>query len=110
MAMQFVPFNFHLTQLRYTKAAMDVLPTYRPNAKTPAAGAAHLVYDADGATDWDVLHKGPGDAAFSVVADDVIVKVYDATGLAAGNHEYKVIGRISQGDGPENAVATIVVA
>ena len=36
MPMQFVSFNFHLTQLRYVKAAMDVLPTYRPNGKTPA--------------------------------------------------------------------------
>ena len=36
MPMQFVSFNFHLTQLRYIKAAMDVLATYRPNGKTPA--------------------------------------------------------------------------
>ena len=32
----FVSFDFHLTQLRYIKAAMDVVPTYRPNGKTPA--------------------------------------------------------------------------
>ena len=79
-------------------------------ATSPAPGAGHVEYDADHATQFDVLHKGPGDAAFSVVADDVIVKVYDATGLAAGNHEYKVIGRNSRGDGPESAVSTIVVA
>lgn len=78
-------------------------------ATSPAPGAAHLVYDAEGATDWDVLHKGPGDLEFSVVADDVIVKTYDTTGLAAGSHDYKVIGRNSQGSGPESAISTIVV-
>ena len=31
-----------------------------------------------------MLHKGPGDAAFAVVADDIIVTTYNATGLAAG--------------------------
>lgn len=91
-------------------------PSQPPNqsvisvATSPAPGAAHVVYDADGATDWDVLHKGPGDATFTLVADDVIVKVYDTTGLAAGSHEYKVIGRNSRGVGPESDVATINVA
>ncbi len=102
------------------REVIDAVPTeaasQEPNraaisvATSPAPGAAHVVYDAAGATEFDVLHKGPGDAAFSVVADDVIVKVYDATGLAAGNHEYKVIGRNAQGPGPESAVATINVA
>ena len=78
-------------------------------ATSPAAGAAHLEYDADGGTEFDVLHKGPGDATFSVVADDVIVKTYDTTGLPAGSHEYKVIPSNAQGPGPESAVSTIVV-
>jgi len=102
------------------REVIDAIPVEAPSqppdqavisvATSPAPGAAHVVYDANGATDWDVLHKGPGDAAFSVVADDVIVKVYDATGLAAGSHEYKVIGRNAQGTGPESAVSTIAVA
>jgi len=56
------------------------------------------------------LHKGPGDAAFAIVDDDTIERVYDTTGLAAGSHDYKVIPRNSRGLGPESAVSTIVVA
>jgi len=33
----------------------------------------------------------------------------DATGLAAGAHEYKVIPRNSRGDGPESAVSVVNV-
>jgi len=79
-------------------------------ATSPAAGSVHLEYDADGGTSFDVLHKGPGAAAFAVVAADVIVTVYDTAGLAAGSHDYKVIPRNSRGNGPESAVSTIVVA
>ena len=79
-------------------------------ASSPAAGSIHLVFDAERATQFDVLQKGPGDPDFSVVANDIIVKVYDATGLAAGSYDFKVVGRNSQGPGPESAVSTIVVA
>jgi len=79
-------------------------------ATSPAAGAAHLEFDAERATEFDVLQKGPGDPDFVVVGDDIITKTYDATGLAAGSYDFKVIGRNSQGAGPESAVSTIVVA
>lgn len=80
------------------------------NASSPSAGAAHFDYDAPHSTSWDVLRKGPGQTAFVKVANDVIVKSYDATGLPAGAYEFKVIGRNSKGDGPESAVTTINVA
>ena len=79
------------------------------SASSPAAGAVHFDYDAPHGTSWDVFRKGPGDAAFVKVASDVIVKSYDATGLAAGDYEFKVVGRNSKGDGPESAVSTITV-
>jgi len=78
-------------------------------ATSPAAGAAHLEYDADRATSFGVLQKGPADPAFSIVEPDTIADVYDATGLAAGNYEFKVIGRNSQGPGPESAVSSVVI-
>lgn len=78
-------------------------------ASSPAPGAAHLDYDAPHSTSWDVFRKGPGDADFAKVANDVIVKTYDATGLAAGAYEFKVVGRNSKGDGLESAVSTINV-
>ena len=79
-------------------------------ATSPAAGQAHLEFSATHATSYDVLHKGPGDAAFAVVADDIIVTAYNATGLTAGAHEYKVAGRNSRGTGPESDVSTVNVA
>ena len=78
-------------------------------ATSPGAGAAHLEFSATHATTYDVLHKGPADPAFTVVADDIIVTTYNATGLVAGAHEYKVIGRNSRGTGPESDVGTIAV-
>ena len=80
------------------------------NAASPAAGAAHFDYDAPRSTSWDVFRKGPGQTAFVKVANDVIVKSYDAAGLVAGAYEFKVIGRNSRGDGPASAVSTITVA
>jgi len=77
---------------------------------SPGPGQAHLEYDAEHATSFDVLHKGPADTAFATVADDVIEKLYNTSGLAAGTHEYKVIGQNSRGNGPESAVASIAVA
>jgi hypothetical protein len=79
-------------------------------ATSPAADGVHLEFDADRATSFDVLQKGPGDPDFVVVADDIITTTYDATGLPAGSYDFKVIGRNSQGPGPESAVSTIVVA
>lgn len=79
-------------------------------ATSPGAGQARLVFSALHATSYDVLHKGPGDAAFTVVADDIIVTTYNATGLVAGVHEYKVVGRNSRGSGPESNVSVVTVA
>lgn len=54
--------------------------------------------------------KGPGDADFVKVTDDIITKFYDATGLAAGAHDFKGVGRNSKGDGPASNVSTVNVA
>lgn len=102
------------------REVIDSIPTrpaqQEPNqaeitvATSPAAGQAHLKFNALHATSYDVVHKGPGDTEFTPVADDIIETLYNASGLAAGAHEYKVIGQNSRGNGPESAVATINVA
>lgn len=79
-------------------------------ANSPAAGSVHLEFDADRATSFDVLQKGPGDPDFAPVASDLITTSYDGSGLAPGSYAFKIIGRNSQGPGPESAVSTIVVA
>lgn len=78
-------------------------------ATSPAAGAAHLVYDAPRGTSFDVFRKGPSDAAFLLVADDTIDKTYDASGLPAGNHDFKVTARNSKGTGPASDVSVVAV-
>ena len=78
-------------------------------ATSPAPGAAHLEFGAPGATTFDVLQKGPGDLDFSVVAADLITTEFDATGLPPGSYEFKVVGKNSQGSGPESAISTILV-
>ena len=79
-------------------------------ATSPAAGEAHLEFDATHGTSFDVLHKGPGATTFTLVAEDIIQTTYNATGLAAGAHAYKVIGRNSRGAGPASDVSTVNVA
>lgn len=79
-------------------------------ATSPGAGQAHLEFEAPHMTSGDVLHKAPGAPDFVKVADDIIEKFFNATGLAPGAHEYKIIPRNSRGDGPESAVSVVNVA
>ena len=74
------------------------------------ASQVHLEFDALHATSFDVLHQGPDETEFTTVADDTIDKTFDASGLASGNHEYKIIGQNSRGNGPESEVMTVAVA
>lgn len=78
-------------------------------AATQLPGQAHLEFEAPHMTSADVLHKAPGAPAFVRVANEIIEKFFNATGLAPGAHEYKIIPRISRGDSPESAVSTVNV-
>ncbi|MFM2123819.1 MAG: hypothetical protein RL328_270 [Acidobacteriota bacterium] len=57
-----------------------------------------------------MLHKAPGATTFTLVADDTLQNTHNATGLAPGAHEYKIIGRNSRGTGPASDVSTVTVA
>lgn len=78
-------------------------------ATSPAANQAHLAYDAPHGTTFDVYRKGPGDAAFILVAEDTIDKTYNASGLVPGNHDFKVVARNSKGTGPASDVSVVAV-
>ena len=79
-------------------------------ATSPGAGKAHLEFDANHATSFDVLQKAPGAVSFVKVVDDEIEKSYEATGLTPGVYEFKVLGRNSLGDGAESAASPVTVA
>jgi hypothetical protein len=79
-------------------------------ATSPGAGKAHLVFDANHGTSFDVLMKAPGAATFTKVVDDAVEKTYDATGLTAGLYQFEVIGRNSLGDGAASAAVSVTVA
>ena len=78
-------------------------------ATSPAPNQAHIAFDAPHGTSFDVYRKGPGDAAFILVAEDTIDKTYNASGLAAGTHEFKVVPRNSKGTGPASEVSVVAV-
>jgi len=78
-------------------------------AQSPAPGQVHLEYSAAHATSYDLLHKGPAETEFALVADDVIETAYDAADLATGEHEYKVVGQNSRGSGLESEAASVAV-
>lgn len=96
--------------------SIPTAPAQQPPAKatvtsatSPAAGTATLAYDAERGTSFDIFRKGPGDADFLKVGDDVLVKTFTLTGLVAGNHEFKVLPRNSRGTGPESDVIAVNV-
>jgi hypothetical protein len=79
-------------------------------AESPGNGAVHLVFTAEHATSFKVLHQGPEDEQFAQVADVLKPGEYTATGLPSGAHQYKVVGVNSRGEGPPSEVVTLNVA
>ncbi len=79
-------------------------------ATSPAEGEAHLEFDAAHATSFQVWYKAPGEAQFVQAGDSIRPGNYSVVGLAAGNHEYQIVGVNSRGEGPASATATVSVA
>ena len=69
-----------------------------------------LKFDATHATSFQVWLKAPGEAQFVLVGDSIRPGSFSASGLAAGNHEYQIVGVNSRGEGPASATASVSVA
>lgn len=78
-------------------------------AVSAGPGKGHVAFEAPNATSFTLLHKGPGDAVFAVVQTGEATS-FDGVNLAPGEHQYKVFGSNSRGNGPESAVVTVAVA
>jgi len=93
--------------------------TTRP---TPAVGQAvisnvmvsgqdvHFDFTAPHGTRFTVYHKAPGSPVFLVVVTETREKSITLHDLAEGEHQFKVVGINSDGEGPESAVTTVQVA
>ncbi len=68
-----------------------------------------LTFDAARATQFQLLHKGPGDAVFAVLADGLTENSFLYTAQPAGGHAYKVIGSNSVGTGAESLPVVVTV-
>ena len=79
------------------------------SAAVTTPGTVHLVFDAPSATTFDVLHRLVGAAAWVPLADNIITKTFDAAGLAAGVHEFAIIGQNSRGAGEQSDTAAVTV-
>ncbi len=69
-----------------------------------------LEFDAARATEFQLLHKRPGDADFSVLAVEITENVFQHMAQPAGGHSYKVIGSNSVGAGLESLPVVVTVA
>lgn len=78
-------------------------------AESVEPGEVHLAFTAEHATSFQVWHKGPGEAVFVLVAETLLPGVYDTAGLAAGAHEYQIVGVNSRGEGPVSLPSTVEV-
>jgi len=68
-----------------------------------------LWYGAEGATSFQVWHKGPGEPVFALV-DTTVSGEYAVFGLAGGMHAYKAVGLNAAGAGPASEPFTVEVA
>jgi hypothetical protein len=73
-------------------------------------GSLKLSFDAARATQFKLLHKGPGDANFSVLAEGLTEKTFVQQSVPVGGHTYKVLGSNSAGAGAESLPFLVTVA
>lgn len=70
---------------------------------------AHLDYDADGATSFDIYERETGAAEFGKFEEDRLEKTIDIPALSPGPHEFYVRGRNARGLGEESEIVTVEV-
>lgn len=98
---------------------IDAIPTESPrnlpgkavisDSGSPATGVAHLDYDCDGATTFDIYHKAPGETEFGKHEEDRLEKTIDIISLDPGTHEFYVRGRNARGLGEESETVSVEV-
>lgn len=105
------------------RGIIDAIPTESPrnvpgkavinSATNPASGSVLLDYECPGATSYDIFMQAPGSPDFVLVAEDLIVKIYEITGLAPSTppdvYSFYVRGRNSRGFGEDSDATSLEV-
>ena len=101
------------------REVIDAIPTESPrnlpakatisDSGSPATGVAHLAYDADGATSFDIYHRAPGEEEFGKYEEDRLEKTIDIISLDPGVHEFYLRGRNARGLGEESEIVSVDV-
>ena len=73
-------------------------------------GTVKLTFGASRAITYVLLHKGPGDTVYTIIAEGIDVRTFEHASPGLGDHHYKMFGRNNQGDGSESAVLAVEVA
>lgn len=103
---------------------IDAIPTESPrnvpgkalisSAVNTVPGTVQLDYNCAGATSFDIFMQSPGSPDFLIVAEDILEKVYDVTGLAPSTppdqYSFYVRGRNSRGFGEDSDVVSVDVS
>lgn len=98
------------------RGIIDAIPTESPrnvpgkafinSATNPSPGTALLDYGCSGATSFDLFMLAPGSPEYVLVAEDVIVKVYEVSGLTPSTppeqYSFYVRGRNARGFGEDS--------
>lgn len=79
-------------------------------AFSPEPGAVRLEFEAEHATSFKVLYKGPDDAEFQEVAEVLKPGVYMTSGLGPGTHQFQIVPVNSRGPGEPGEIMSIQVA
>lgn len=72
--------------------------------------AVKLNFGAARAKTFTLLHQGPGQSAYTVLADGLTAKSFEHAVPTPGRHSYKVTGQNSAGTGAESGVLEVTVA
>jgi hypothetical protein len=102
---------------------IDAIPTESPrnlpgkailiSATNPAPSTVLLDYDCPGATSYDIFMQSPGSPDYVLVAEDLITKTYELTGLSPSTppdmYSFYVRGRNSRGFGDDSDTMTVEV-
>jgi hypothetical protein len=73
------------------------------------SGEAHVAWDADGGTLFDLLRMRPGETEFTLQLEKTILREVTLTDVFTGTTKFKVIAYNSRGAGPESEEAELVV-